>query len=328
MAENNPKKNDPDANGSGSNDSDSKDSGSTDSGSSQPDMSACVEVEKRYDAFWESCKENDLKDAKADATVAITRMAGALKAVSVDHCAWEKGEETREFYSQLHHNVALGLSSDMATAQKCVSDFVAMSDDIKSTYAEAIAKMKETQEKLTTVCNLAKNWTIDVKKTCNGQNKKELNKVLKDRNSEPSDIVEKAEGFEELAGTLVDSGDQVKETAVKVVGIYSFVNVASLEPCFADLAEAASTFQKDTETNLKASEDQISAALKQLTTDIPLMSERYFGQFQATANWKGIYDQVKLLETSFPPELPRKEPETLSEICKLLSKPVNDSSEE
>ena len=267
--------------------------------------SRCAETRKAIDKFLEDCEQIDLPIASNVAEVAKTSMDSYIQTICDNRRAWRKGEETREFYGQLYYNLAFGLSSDMTVMDKCVDDQITASDDIVAAYDEAIAKVKEACTKLTEVCRAAKDWSMDVTKTCNSKNKEELNKILKAKGLSEKELKQTAKKFEETARVAQDGGDQVIETATHVTSIYSFVNANSLKACVEDLKSMADEFAADTEANLKASEEKIKNALKTITDNTPPLSKGYFDEGKANAVKESIEMTANILKKD-PLEKPTK----------------------
>lgn len=284
----------------------------------------CVETKKVVADFQKDCKEKKELAAIAEAKAAGFNLTASLQAVCDDRRSWKKAEDTRGFYGQLHYNMAIGLVGDIAVAQKSVDEQTKASDEIVKSYGAAVTKMKESCSKLMEVCKAAKDWTIEVKKTCNTKNKEDLKKLLESRGFADKDLVKKAEDFEKTAGMVQNGGDQVIETAVKVTGIYSFVNVGSIKPCMEDMKKYAEAFRADTEANLKTSDDKIKNALKLLGDDSPKLSEAWFAKARAEAVQLAIGNIANYLDPGVFP--PKPDGRTLAAICTELSKTVGDAS--
>lgn len=296
-----------------------KDTGSTGESSTDDTQETGVKTKKVVDDFRGDCEEKK-EAAEANAAVATTALENVLQAVCGDRRAWRKGEATRKFYGELHYNVAGGLAADMAMAKKCVEAHVTTSDEVVVAYEKAVAKIKEACTKLESVCRVAKDLDSAVNKSCNSSHKEELNRILNPNvepdKTPPDTMKETASSYKGTAETLQNKGDSLIEVAVKATGIYSFVNVRSLEQCITDLIAAAEAFKVDTEANRKKSEDDIKAALKTVATSTGKASEANFGKAKADAVTQAIEDIASLVKIPFPVPPPRY---TLDAICKKLS---------
>lgn len=282
------------------------------SGSTSP--ADCQETQKLVEDFQKDLTDKQLKAAHAATEIGKSHEAAAMLAICDDRRAWTKAEDMRTLYGQMHFSISIGLVNDVGTFQKCVDDQIKSSEDLAKGYSAAVGKMKETCSKLLEVCRAAKDYSIDVKKTCNATSKEALEKIL---GGTKDALKLKAEGFEKTAETLVDAGDQVIETAVKATGIYSFVNAKSLKPCIDDLKKAADAFKGDTESGWKMSEDHVKAALKALDSDLPKLSAGYFEAKKAAANELAIGTVATYLDEFPPAPLPS---ESLDHICQELTK--------
>ena len=289
------------------------------SGSNNDTQVPPVKTHNVIDDFSEDCGIKG-EAAQADAAVAATTLENVMQAVCGDRRALRKGEATRTFYGELHYNVAGGLSADMATAMKCVEAHVKTSEEVIVAYEKAVAKMKEACTKLENVCRVAKDLDSAVNKSCNSSHKEELNRILHPEvgqdQTPPDTMKTTANSYKETAENLQNQGDTLIEVAVKATGIYSFVNVRSLEQCISDLIAAADAFKADTEANRKKSEDNIKEALKNITNNAGKASEGYFGKAKADAAENAIEHIAENVKIPFP--VPSQD-YTLDKICRRLS---------